>query len=176
MLDDLGNESLVSSSDLPGNPFCQVQEGTAHPVLPEDTDTSAERCKISLDHAECPMNRPEYEEDDHEVVRVPESFEICPLLLLHCGPSHECERDYKDVSRPSRTSQKVQLDESFKANLVDGRKSGHVVQMGDGVNPGKEHDGPGSQFMEGDVFVKRNDAVERCAPEHRDEVPANGEE
>ena len=48
--------------------------------------------------------------------------------------------------------------------------------MGNGVNPGEEYDRPSSKLMERDVFVKRNDVIERRSPEHRDEVPADWEQ
>jgi hypothetical protein len=56
VLDDLGDVRLVASSDLTRDTLSQVRESTVHPVLPEDTDTIAERCKIRLDHAKGSMD------------------------------------------------------------------------------------------------------------------------
>jgi hypothetical protein len=91
VLDDLGNVRLMSSPDLTGDTFGQVRESTVHPVLPKDTDTIAERRKIRLDHTERSVNRPENEEDDEEVVHVPEAFEVCATGLFRCcdGNGHQ---------------------------------------------------------------------------------------
>jgi len=54
------------------------------------------------------------------------------------------------------------------------RETGKVYPVGDGVKPGEEDDGPGYEFVESDVFVKVDDAVERGATEEGDESATYG--
>jgi hypothetical protein len=114
MLNDLGNVRLVSSSDLTRDALGQVRESTVHPVLPEDTDTIAEGRKIRRNHAEGAMDGPEEEENDEEVVRVPEALEVCATCLLRRCERDRHERDQHNVAAPSGTSGKVGKDEAHE--------------------------------------------------------------
>lgn len=107
VLDDLGDIRLVSSSDLAGNPLSQIRKSSIHPVLPEDTDTVAERRKIGFDHAESTMDGPEYEEDDEKMMRVPESLELGSSRLFGCRHCHCREGNQHNVSGPSGAGCKI---------------------------------------------------------------------
>lgn len=107
MLDDLRDVRLVSSSYFTGDTFGQVGKSTVHPVLPEDTNTIAERCKVGLNHAEGSMNRPEDEEHNEQMVHVPEAFEVCATSLLRSCNRDRVERNQHDVTAPSGSSRKV---------------------------------------------------------------------
>jgi hypothetical protein len=89
VLNDLGDVCLVSSTDLTRNTLTEVCESTVHPVLPEDTDTIAKGRKVGLDHAEGTVDGPEDEEDDEEVVSVPEALKVGSSRLL-CGCECDC--------------------------------------------------------------------------------------
>jgi hypothetical protein len=168
MLNDLGNVRLVASSDLTRNTLTEVGESTVHPVLPENTDTIAEGCKVGLDHAEGTVNGPEDEEDDEEVMRVPEALKVGSACVLGSCESDCRQSDEHDVSTPARSSSKVGQDEAHESKVVTGREPGKVVPMSNGVEPGEEYDRPGNQLVEGDVLVERNYIVERCSTSHGD--------
>jgi hypothetical protein len=140
MLNDLGNVRLVPSTDLARDALSQVCESTIHPVLPEDTNAVAVWRKIGLDHAESAMDGPEDEEDNEEMVRVPEALKVCPSRLLCCCQRnrHQCEEH--DVSTPAGACCKVGKNKAHEPEVVGGRESGKVVPMRDGVDPGKEDD------------------------------------
>lgn len=99
------------------------------------------------------MNRPEDEEDDEQVMAVPESFEIGAALLFNGCPYHPAKSDQHDVSRPTWASDEIGENEAHEAKLVLGGEASKVVPMSDGVTPGEEEDGPSSQLVEGDVLV-----------------------
>lgn len=107
MLNDLGDVRLVSSTYFAGNAFSQVGKSTVHPVLPEDTNSIAERRKIGLNHTEGSMDRPEDEEYDEQMVHVPEAFKVCATSLLSSCNSDRVERNQHDVTTPSRSGRKV---------------------------------------------------------------------
>ena len=87
VLDDFRDVSLVLPTHFTCYSFHQVDVAAIHPVLPEDADggstkTDTEWCGVWLNHAERSVDRPEYEEDDEEVVGVPEAFEVSSSVLL----------------------------------------------------------------------------------------------
>ena len=82
MLNDFADVGLVATTNLPHDTFCQVDKTTPHPVLIEDTSTETEWSVVSLDHAESSVDRPEDEEDDKEVMGVPESLVVFTARLL----------------------------------------------------------------------------------------------
>ena len=85
VLDDLGNKRFVPPPDLAHDPFQQIHKTACHPIFPENANTIAERLEIGLNHTERSMDRPENEENDEKVMRVPESLELGPSGLLHGG-------------------------------------------------------------------------------------------
>lgn len=115
MLDDLGDVRLVSSSYFTGDALGEVRKSTVHPVLPEDTDTVAEGRKVGLNHAEGSVDGPEDEEDDEQMVHVPETFEVRATSLLRSRDSdgHECSQH--NVTAPSGSSCKVGEDEAHES-------------------------------------------------------------
>jgi hypothetical protein len=166
MLNDLGNVRLVSSTDLTGDTLGQVCKPTVHPVLPEDTNTVAERRKVGRDHAKGAVNGPEKEENDEEVVRVPEALEVCATCFLRRCERDGHERDQHDVTAPARTSRKVGKDEAHESQVVRCGESCQVVPMGDRVNPGEEYDGPCDQLVESNVLVEWDHVVQGSATSH----------
>ena len=176
MLDDLGHVRLVTPTNLTRCPLSKIGESTVHPVLPENTDAVAKRRKIRLDHTKGSVDGPENEEDDEQVVRVPESFELSSSRFLGCCPGHGGQGDQHDISTPSRPSSKVGDEESDEAELVDLGEYPQIPPMRNGVQPGEKDDGPPDQFVEGDVLVEGNDAVEWSPTGHGDQVPAHREQ
>jgi hypothetical protein len=168
MLNDLGDVRLVASTDLTRNTLTEVGESTVHPVLPENTNAIAEGCKVGLDHAEGSVDGPEDEEDDEEVMCVPEALEVGSSCILSSCKCDRIQSDEHHVSTPARTSSKVGENKAHESEVVAGREPCKVVPMGNCVEPGKEDDRPGNQLVEGDVLVEGNDIVQRCATSHGD--------
>lgn len=128
------------------------------------------------------MELPVDEEDDKEVVRVPEPLKVCPPPLLHRKEDHKTKRDGHNPS--GRAGARDELGEDEGDDDLAGRV---VVCVGDGelgvvdhmrgdVDEGEEDDGPGDHFVERDVLVEGDEVVERGAAEEGDEVAADGEE
>ncbi|KAK5630382.1 hypothetical protein RRF57_006097 [Xylaria bambusicola] len=96
VLDDLGDVRLMAAAHLSRDALCEVDEATVHPILPENADgrradRDTERRRVWLDHAEGAMDRPEQEEDDEHVVRVPETLVVSPTGLLDRCEHHAHE-------------------------------------------------------------------------------------
>lgn len=58
MLNDLGDECLMSSAYFSQDPLNEVNDPAVHPVLPENSGPGAERCYVRLDHTECSVYGP----------------------------------------------------------------------------------------------------------------------
>lgn len=176
MLDDLGDICLVLPAHLACGSLGQVEEAAVHPVLPKVTDRVAVGRKVGTNHAEGSVDGPHDEEEDEEVVRVPEALIVCAARLLDGGENNGHQGDKHDVSRPSGSGDQVGEEEADEAQVVRGRETAQVDPVGDGVDPGEEDDGPGDKHVEGDVLVELDNAVQRGSAQQRDEVPADGEE
>jgi hypothetical protein len=83
VLYDFRNERLVSPPQFARNALCQICKSAQHPVLPEDANSVAEGLKVGLDHTERPVNGPEDEENNEQVVRVPKTLKVGSSRLLH---------------------------------------------------------------------------------------------
>lgn len=143
MLNDFGYEGLVSSTNFSCNPLQQVNKAAVHPVLPEDTGPGTKRCSVSLDHAKCSMHRPENEEDDKQVMRVPEALEVLSLDLLDRCRSYEHQGCEHHIARPARTSQNVCKQPSFEAEVVLCRELGEIVPVSNCMYPAPKDNRPG---------------------------------
>jgi hypothetical protein len=99
------------------------------------------------------MHRPENEEDNEEVVQVPESFKVRTTRLLDrcCEDHHQCCEH--DIASPARTSGEVGKKEAFEAELVLCGELGKVIPMGYSMNPGKEDNRVCYEFMKRDVLI-----------------------
>lgn len=159
MLDDLRHVRSVAATHLPRKPLRQIDEPTEHPVLPENTDSRAKGRDIWSHHAEGTVDGPEDEEQDEEVVGVPESFVVGATRLLHGGQDHGGDDNDEDVAAPARTGLEVELRKALESNVVLRRELGNIVQMGDGVQPGEEEDRPRHELVEGDVLIELDDPV-----------------
>ena len=167
VLNDLGDVRLVLSPNFTGDTLSQVGKSTVHPVLPKDTDTIAEGRKVWLNHAEGSVNGPEDEEDDEEMVHVPETFKVCTTSLFRSSQCDCHKRNQHDITTPTRSSSKVGEDEAHESKLVACRESGQIVPMCNRVHPGEEYNGPSDELMEGDILVERNNVVQGRTTSHR---------
>lgn len=166
MLDDLRDVGLVASSQLTSDPLRQVYVATPRPELPEDpdgagADRNAEGGEVGLDHAEGTVDRPEKEENDEHVVRIPESLVVRSSRLLVRCHHHAAERDQHDIPRPTRARRQVGHQPSVETQVVLAGDQPEVDPMGDRVDPGEEEDRPSRRDVEGDVLVELYDSVQR---------------
>jgi hypothetical protein len=149
---------------------------------PEDTNgvERAVRWPVGLDHAEHAMQLPVDEEDNEEMVGVPESLKVLSSLFLSGSPSHSTESNPHDPTSDSGSGLNAEQEEVLDAvGCVVGRHDGEpddVDDMSQGMYEGPEDDGPASGLVEGDVFVERNEVVKGRATEEGDEVTADREE
>ena len=125
------------------------------------------------------MQLPVDEEDDKQVVRVPEALEVRPTLLLSCEINHDTEGCCHDPTCDARASNKVGTEES-KEPLSRARPSeqGQFVEVdhvGDNVHDSPNDHGPSRCLVEGQILVKGDDIVQGCPTQKRDEVAANRE-
>lgn len=93
MLNNLGNVGLVLSSNLSRNSLHQINVTSIHPVLPEDSNGTGSQsntvwCEIWLNHAEGSVDRPEDEENDEQMMRIPETFKIGAAIFLIGSNGH----------------------------------------------------------------------------------------
>lgn len=128
------------------------------------------------------MQLPVDEEDDEQVVRVPEPLEVGAATLLNREPDHDSECGGHDPASGSGTGDEVGGDEREELLArrlrvrVDDRELGEVDHVRDDVDDGEDDDGPGDGLVERDVLVEGDERVQRGPAEERDEVAANGEQ
>ena len=153
-------------------------------TYPEDTNRvpGAERRTVGLDHAEHTVQLPVEEEDEEQVVRVPEALKVRATRFLSSVPSHDDKRSGHDPASDTGTGGEVGDEEDDEAVA---RRSGERVGKGElgevdhvrgDVDEGEEADAPADGLVERDVLVEGNVVVERRAAEERDEVAADGQE
>lgn len=125
------------------------------------------------------MELPVDEEDDEQMVRVPEPLEVSTATLLHGEPDHDGESSGHDPAGYAGTCCEVggkEGNDPLAGSLgirVGHRELSEVDHVCGNMNDSSNHDGPGSGFVESDVLVERNDIVERCAAQEGDEVAAD---
>lgn len=163
VLNNLGNVCLVLPAHFTCYSLGQVEETTVHPILPENTDGVAVGCKVRTNHTESSMDGPHNEEDDEEVMGIPETLVICTARLLNGGEDHGHQSNKHDITGPSGPSDQVGKEEADEAKVVGGRETAQVDPVSDGVDPGEEDDGPSNKLVEGDVLVELDDSVQRSA-------------
>lgn len=128
------------------------------------------------------MELPVDEEDDEEVVGVPEPLKVGPAAFLERKPDHHAERDGHDPARRTGTGEEVCTEEDGDPGEGGGRdgvlhgEARKVDHVREDVDGGADDDGPCGRLVKGDVLVEGDDIVERGAAEERDEVAADGKE
>ena len=110
VLDNLADEGLVLSAHLTPPAFAEVEDSAKHPELPEHADTIAKRFTVGFDHAEGAVEGPEEEEDQEQVVRVPEPLEVGLFRLFEGRAGHGREADEHDIAGPAWAGHKVGLE------------------------------------------------------------------
>ena len=152
-------------------------------TYPEDTDgiVRAVRSAVGLNHAEHAVQLPVDEEDNKEVVGVPELLEVSTTAFLHGEPHHDAECDGHDPACGTRSGDEVGGDECHDPLAcrvgvgIDHRQLGEVDHVCADVHCRPQYYRPCCGLVEGDILVEGNEAVKRRATNERDEVTADGE-
>lgn len=153
-------------------------------TYPEDTDSVVRTVgrAVRLDHTEHTVELPVDEEDNEQVVRVPEPLEVRAAAFLNREPNHEAKGDRHNPASGAGAGDEVGCDE--REDLLAGRlrvgvdhgKLSEVDHVGDNVHDGEDDDGPGNGLVERNVLVEGDERVQGRAAQQRDEVAANWEE
>ena len=128
------------------------------------------------------MELPADEKDDEEMMGIPEAFKVGAPPLLHGEVDHDAKDNGHDPTSSARPGGKVGIEEGDNPGTgclcigVCECKFVKVDHVRGHVDDSADNDRPGSGFVEGDVLVKGDDLVERCATEKGDKVAADGEE
>lgn len=132
------------------------------------------------DHAEHAVELPADEEDDEEVVGVPEPLKVGTAALLDGEPHHGAQSNPHDPSGSTWTGEEVGLKEQDDAVFGVGAgydgQAGKVEHVRDGVDKAEEDDGPCRELVEFDVLVEGDEVVEGGATKDGDEVAADRKE
>ena len=176
MLNDFRDEGLMSPTDFSQNSLYKIDSPTITPVLVEIANRVAKRWAVRLDHAEGSMDRPENEEDNEKMMSIPEPLEVRPSEPLKRRSHHGSQREEHDIPGPARTRLDIGQQKALKAKAILRRELAVVVPMSERVEPAEEENRPGDEFVEGDVLVELNDAVQGRLSAERDQRAADREE
>ena len=127
------------------------------------------------------MQLPVDEEDDEEVVGVPEPLEVGTAALLNREPNHDTEGGgYNPASRTrasdevGRNERKHLLASRLRIRVNHGELS-EVDHVRHDVDNGEDDDRPSDSLVERNVLIEGNERVEGRLAEERDKVTANRE-
>jgi hypothetical protein len=160
-------------------------DSTRKPVTPEDTNRieRALVAGIGFYHAEHAVKLPGDEEQDEQVMSIPELLKVArgTAAFLPGKENHDAKEEPHEPPSQSRASGEVDCEENDKGVRSLGgcysyAQLGKVHHMGYGMNNREEDDGPCDGDVKVDIFVEGNDLVEWCLAEQRDEVAADGKE
>ena len=153
VLHDFANERLVPASDLAEDTFKQIDESAVHPVRPKDAAAIAKGRDVCLDHAERAVDGPENEENDEEVMQIPEALKIGTTRFLNRCTEDDHQRCEHNVARPARPGCEVCSKEALESLFVLCRELGKIVPVRNCVDPGEEDNRVSYQLVEGDVLI-----------------------
>ena len=147
-----------------------MRQGQTHP---EDADgiPGAVRRAVGFDHTEHTVELPADEEDDEEVVGIPERLKVGPAPLLYGIVDHDTEAGGHDPASEAGSGGKVgvkegdELGATGRGGSVGQRELGEVDHVCPDVYDREEDDRPCRGLVKGDVLVERNNMVEGCAAE-----------
>lgn len=127
------------------------------------------------------MELPCKEEDEEEVVGVPKSLKVAASAFLHGKPNHDSKTGGHNPPSSSRTGCKVCLQkdqDTLTSSLSIGVKHSEfleVAHVSGNMDDCEDNHGPRRRFVEGDVFVERNELVQRCPTKEGDEITTDGQ-
>ena len=152
-------------------------------TYPEDTYgvPGTVRRTIRLDHTEHAMELPADEENDEEVMSIPEALEVVTSPFFRGEVDHDGKADGHNPPGSTGPGGEVGLKESEElcatclCGSVSERELGKVDHVRSDMHGSAEDDRPGGGLMKGDVLVKGDDLVEGCATKEGDEIATDGE-
>lgn len=127
------------------------------------------------------MKLPCKEEDEEEVVAVPKSLEIGTPAFLHSKPDHDSKTGSHNPPSGTRTSGKVCLQkdqDTLTSSLgirVKHSEFLEVAHVGGNMDDCEHDHGPRRRFVEGDVFVERNELIQWGPTKEGDEITTDGQ-
>lgn len=127
------------------------------------------------------MELPADEEDDEEVMSIPEILEIGTSALLSGEVDHNGKADSHNPPGSAGAGGKVGLKESSKlcatcrCGSVGEREFGKVDHVRCNVYDSASDNRPCGGLVESNVLVQGNDLVKGCATKEGDEIAADGE-
>ena len=127
------------------------------------------------------MELPADKEDDEEVMSIPEVLEVGTFPFLRGEVDHDGKAEGHNPPGSTGPGGKVGLKEGEElcatclCGSVGERELGKVDHVRYDMHDSANDNRPGGGLMEGDVLVKRNELVKRCATKERDEIAADGE-
>lgn len=113
------------------------------------------------------MHGPKDKKYDKEMMHVPKLLKFGTSKLFNRCGSHQHQASKHYIPRPARAGSEISSKKPFETLLVLGGKLGKIVPMCERMDPGKEDNRPSHKLMEGDVFIKLYDAVQRSLPRQR---------
>lgn len=171
---------IKRSRDYSQKRMPETKHGQTHP---KDTDgvPRAVRRTVGFDHAEHTMELPADEEDDEEVVGIPEVFKVGPPPLLPSKEDYDAERSGHDPASGTGSSGEVGVEEGDELGAtclgvgVCHREFSEIDHVCPDVHGREENDRPCRGLVKGYVLVERDNMIEGRAAEERDKVAAHGE-
>ena len=127
------------------------------------------------------MELPADEEDDEEVMSIPEVLKVGTSPFLRSEIDHDAKGDGHYPPGSAGPGGKVGLEEREElcatclCGSVGNRELGKVDHVCSDMHGSTEDNGPGGGLMERDVLVKRNDLVKGRATKEGDEIAADRE-
>lgn len=126
------------------------------------------------------MELPCEEEDEEEVMTIPEPLKVGTSAFLHCKPNHDSKTDSHNPPSRTRTSSKVcpqKNEDAFPSSRGIGIRHSEfleVAHVSSDVDDCEHNYGPRCRLVEGDAFVKWNELIQRGATKEGDEVATDG--
>jgi hypothetical protein len=127
------------------------------------------------------MELPADEEDDEEVVRIPEILKLGPAALLRSKEDYDPKGGGHDPASDAGSGGEVGVQEGDNLGAkglsvrVRNREAGEIDHMCPDVNGCEEDHRPCRSFVKGEVLVERDNMIEGCTAEEGDKVATDGE-
>ena len=97
------------------------------------------------------MQLPVDEEDNKQMMRVPEPLKVLSSALFHCEPDDDRQASEHNPTSNTWASSKICHEEAFDACPGGRAEAGEVIHVRHGVEKGEESDRPAYRFVESDT-------------------------
>jgi len=179
VLNDLGDVRSVACTNFTQDTFEDPNDTADKPETPKDTNRieGTVRGSVRLYHAEHAVQLPVDKEWNKQVMRIPESLKVfAPFTLPGC-PGHNTETDPHNPACYSRAcfdaKKEEYLDTFTRAVARLDSEVDDIDDVGESVHQTPDYKGPRSGLVEGNIFIERNEIVERRPSQEGNKVSAN---